>query len=200
MEHLLKIENTNNKKQIAYCIVYRPMIIDAHGDAMTAEEVEKMAYNFMKSGQLANVDTNHDNVHNGSYIVESWIVKEGDPIFTKQVDIGAWAVGIKVPNIEIWDKIENGLLNGVSFEAFAKKSLRLVEVLSSQEFYGVTQEYEDHSHWMLLFLDDKGDVIYGQTDSVMRNGALHSHEIFTSSITSESNGHSHRYSLQGETL
>ncbi len=200
MERILKLESLNKKKQIAYCIVYRPMVIDAHGDSMTEEEIEKMAYNFAKEGRLCKIDTNHDNVSNGSYIVESWIVKEGDPLFNKPVDVGSWAVGIKVPNIEIWERIERGELSGVSMEAFANKSLKLTEVVSESSFCGATLPHDDHVHWFIVFLNGDGSIVYGKTDAVEYNGAIHSHEIYTTSVTTESNGHVHRYSLQGESF
>lgn len=188
----LKIHKSVEDEQVVYCMVYRVNQVDAHGDAMKKEEVKTLAHSFMKQYDIKNrVDTNHDGESNGSYVIETWIVKEGDPIFTNPKDIDGWAVGIKVPNIEIWKMIKSGEINGVSFEALARKSYSLVEIAGSAEHYGETSMCEDHSHFLVVKLDDKGSVVAGVTSY----DSGHSHQIYSGTATGEAMGHSHRFSL-----
>ena len=195
-KQILTIQKAVEDEQVVYCMVYRVNQVDAHGDAMTKEEVKTLAYSFLKQYDIKNrIDTNHDGESNGSYPIESWIVKEGDPIFTNPKDVDGWAIGIKVPNIEIWKMIKVGKINGVSFEALARKSYSLVEVSGSAEFYGETSEYEDHNHFFVVKLDEKGKVVAGVTSY----DAGHSHQIYSGTATEEHMGHAHRFSLDGAT-
>jgi hypothetical protein len=191
-KQILKIHKSNDDEQLVYCMVYRVNQVDAHGDAMRKEEVKNLMYSFMKQYDIKNrVDTNHDGESNGSYVVETWLVKEGDSIFTSPKDIDGWAVGIKVPNVEIWKMIKDGKINGVSFEALAKKSYSLVEVSGSVEFYGQTSKYEDHDHFFVVKLDNRGKVVAGVTSY----DSGHSHQIYKGTATDEAMGHAHRFSL-----
>jgi hypothetical protein len=181
----------NNDKQIAYGIVYAPGIADAHGDAMTADEIEQLAYSFMKKNNLTDrIDSNHDGRSTGSYMVESWIVKAGDPMFPNPRYIGAWALGIKVPNIELWKDIKSGKYAGYSFEAMARKNFRLVELEVVSEVYGETEPAEDgHTHFFVAVLDDNGRVQGGVTSE----DEFHSHQIYSGTATEKTDGHSHRF-------
>lgn len=191
-KQILHIHKSVDEEQVIYCMVYRANQVDAHGDAMTSEEIKTLSYSFLKQYSIKDrVDTNHDGESNGSYVIESWIVKSGDPVFTNPKDVDGWAVGIKVPNIEIWQLIKQGKINGVSFEALARKSYSLVEVSGSAEFYGETAQYEDHSHFFVVKLDEKGKVVAGVTSSDLG----HSHQIYSGTATEESMGHAHRFSL-----
>lgn len=191
---IVSIQKRDNEKQIAYGLVYVPGQTDAHGDAMTAEEIEKMSYSFMKqNGLTERIDTNHDGKSNGSYPVESWIVKEGDPMFPKAEHVGGWALGIKVPNVEIWNDIKSGKFGGFSFEAMARKNYRLVEIEVAAEFYGETEPAEDgHTHFFVVAIDDNGRVAGGVTSV----DEFHAHQISSGTKTDEEEGHSHRFFLE----
>lgn len=191
---IVSIQKRNNEKQIAYGLVYVPGQTDAHGDAMTVDEIEKLAYSFIKKNNLTErIDTNHDGKSNGSYPVESWIVKEGDPMFSNPAHVGGWALGIKVPNIEIWSQIKSGKFSGFSFEAMARKNYRLVELNIAEEFYGETEPAEDgHTHFFVVALNEMGRVQGGVTSE----DEFHYHQITSGTSTDEAQGHSHRFFLE----
>jgi hypothetical protein len=92
--------------------VFAPGVTDAQGDRMSAVEIAKAAYLFMEKGRLTKIDTNHDLLPNGSYIVETFIAREGDPTFIA----GAWVIGVKVPDPALWSAIKKGELNGFSLD------------------------------------------------------------------------------------
>jgi hypothetical protein len=112
---------TDEVKKKVYGIVYSPDQVDAHGDFMTAAEIEKAQELFMKSLTTSNkTDVQHDNKPLGDvFMCETWIVKSGDPLFPEEV--GAWAYAVKVNNEEVWNKVVSGELTGFSMYGTAER-------------------------------------------------------------------------------
>ena len=101
----------NSSKHIIKGVVYKPNEVDSQGDWMTAEEVEKMAYSFMKRSAMGSVDTNHDMNLVPAYICESYIAQKNDPDGYPE---GSWVVAIKIEDPNIWAGVENGTFGGLS--------------------------------------------------------------------------------------
>ena len=81
-----------------------------------------MAYGFMQKGITDHIDLNHDGVHCGAVVVESFIAREGDPDFIP----GSWVVGVHVPDNDTWNLIKTGELNGFSLEGIGHKKAQTV--------------------------------------------------------------------------
>ena len=85
------------------------------------ESIEKMSQDFMKNYKQHEVTLDHDGIANEICVVESWLVE--DPYKDKtnalgiNVPAGTWAVGMKVNNLEAWDRVKNGELKGFSVES-----------------------------------------------------------------------------------
>lgn len=114
---VVNISKIDEKKQIVYGAVYVPYEVDTQGDWMTPEEIEKMAYRFMESLRLYKIDTQHDEVENGCYVVESFIAREGDPDF----EAGSWVVATKITDEDIWQAILDGDITGYSMQGFGNR-------------------------------------------------------------------------------
>ena len=86
------------------------------------ESIEKLAYNYIKQGyNMTSFTAQHQYPVNEVYIVESWIkTTENDKSNDLGFDcpIGTWFVGAKVNNLEVWEDIKDGKMNGFSVEAF----------------------------------------------------------------------------------
>lgn len=106
--------------QRIYSIVYAPDEVDAQGEYATAEEIEKAAYEFMKGLNALNVDVKHSFQPEGAFVAESWLVRKGDPLFPDEAE-GAWAVGIKVEDPQLWQEVEKGGYQAVSMGGLADK-------------------------------------------------------------------------------
>lgn len=120
LSHTFPILKTDTEKRIVYGIVYSPNEEDAHGDFATEAEIEKACYNFMKKSKTDSVDKQHDlDTAQNLFIGENWIVKNNDALFPEEV--GAWAVGIKVENDEIWKSVKSGEFTGISMYGYAEK-------------------------------------------------------------------------------
>ena len=88
-------------RRIAYGLVLVPDEVDDWRDTSTAEEIEKAAYAFMLAGRTQQIDADHDGEVKKGFVAESWIVRQGDPLFAKEPE-GAWVVGIKVIDEATW--------------------------------------------------------------------------------------------------
>lgn len=106
------------EKQMVYGIVYAPGRTDSQGEIVVDPDViREAAYDFMKIGVKTNVDVIHDGDYDqGAYVAESWLTKEeGDPFFPPmQYPVGSWVVGIKVDNPDLWKRIKEKELGGLS--------------------------------------------------------------------------------------
>lgn len=151
-------------KRIVYAEVYAPMRPDTDGMYMTAEDIEIMAHNFLADGFTDQVDLQHDNVLvPGASIVESFIAREGDTVFLP----GSWVVGIRVNNDDVWQQVLDGKINGFSVQAevfFEETDVRLKD--TENEVTGHTSIDEGHSHKFVVWYNEQGSIIGGETDTV----------------------------------
>lgn len=115
---LAAIYKSDKAKQIVYAVVIEPMTDvtkygDAHGDRMTADEIEKTAHLYLE--KFRNVDVNHSFNPISAVPVESYIspVDFKAPDGTK-IKKGSWILAVKVNDASVWDKIERGELNAYS--------------------------------------------------------------------------------------
>lgn len=182
------IKRIDEEKRVVYGEVYAPYVLDTYGEFMTPDDIELMAHRFLRLDLSTVIDTQHDNVPNGSFPVESFVAREGDPIYTP----GAWVLGVKVPDDGVWQAVKSGVLNGFSFQSLVRP--RDVEVVYSvvRDHMGETEPVDDgHQHVYFVQVDEMGKVIGGRTNEV--DG--HSHEIRRASVTDVAAAHSHRFFL-----
>jgi len=174
------------EQQVVFGEVFAPGVTDSQGDRMSAEEIQKAAYHFMEMGRLTKIDTNHDLKVNGSYVVENFIARDGDPVFIP----GSWVVGIKVPDPKIWSLIKSGELNGFSFGGRGYREEIVVSIEVPDHVSGLSDSVAGHAHQFVVKFDEDGNFLGGETDTV----AGHTHKITKGTLTDEVNGHAHRFS------
>lgn len=110
------IVKSDTEKRIVYGLVAVPGEVDTDGDVYTALAVEKAMEQFMASGYTQYVDREHDYNVRDAYVRESWLVKDGDPLFA---EAGAWAVGIKICSDDLWEVVKSGKVKGLSLAGWA---------------------------------------------------------------------------------
>lgn len=169
--------------------VYTPMVPDSQGDFMTADEIEKTAYNFMRGMRQYNVDTEHNLQKNDTVVIESFIARPGDPDF----NAGSWVVGLHVLDPGVWDKVEKDELNAISMYGSGSRDDTIIELEIPDDgiVKGETYSQDGHQHVFFLQFGPDGKVVKGETDEV----AGHRHVIKGGTITEVSAGHRHRYSV-----
>lgn len=113
------LRKTDDELMIAYGIVYAPDQTDLQGDSADAKVIRRAAQEFMREGRLKNIDLEHSFDAEMAFVAESWIVRKGDPLFGDEPD-GAWAVGIRIGDPDIWRKLKAGDLTGISLAGIAR--------------------------------------------------------------------------------
>lgn len=174
--------------------VYAPDIVDTDGESMSAADIQKMAHDFIASGRVSALDIDHSHELCGATVVESFIARAGDPDFAE----GSWVLGIRMPDGELWERVQSGELNSFSVDALVTKvaSARKLPKLTSA--CGTTAEQSDlstlppHTHAFFIEFDEQGRVSIGRTSKVLG----HVHAIEGTVTTEKADGHSHRFFVE----
>lgn len=111
-------EQQSTDEHIVYGIVYEPDTEDAQGDAATAEEIKKAAYQFMEKVQVFKV--NHDGENVDVKVLESYLAPVTFSIGKRKVKKGTWVLVTRVLDEKIWKAIKDGKLTGYSMAGYAK--------------------------------------------------------------------------------
>lgn len=180
-------------ERLVYGEVYAPLQIDTDGEAMTAEEIEKMAHNFMMHRGTDAIDVQHDYMPSGCLVVESFIARKDDPDGFVN---GSWVLGVKVLPDELWDQVQKGELNGFSFAGNADSQKVRARVNVTRKMIGKTEKSEagllpPHEHPVDIEFDEEGRISKGVTDHVMG----HTHSVLKTTATEREMEHSHRLIL-----
>lgn len=186
---IVRVADTDER--LVTAVVYTPNQFDTYGEFMLPEDVQKLAHRFMQLDLANSIDTNHDNVPNGSFPVESYIARKADPDFPE----GSWVLTVKVAE-DLWPSVLSGETNGFSFEAMVELKTYEVEATIQRDHVGRTLKHkgasEDHDHLFFVQVNERGKVVGGHT-SEGPDG--HVHSIKHGTFTEEADGHNHRYSL-----
>lgn len=174
-------------------IVYDPTRLDTDQNAMTAEEIEKMAYNFVASGQLSKIDLMHDKRPTGSKVVDSTIVRWENPYFP----VGSWVLGTMVYDPILKGDIKSGKFNGYSLQGTAFETTKWVLIQHPVKSEGTTEAstepgYPEHSHYLSLEYDQFANIIPAQTQEVLG----HVHTMTKGTATEMAEGHAHRVVIE----
>lgn len=114
--------------------------------SFTKESIEKMSQDFMKNYRQNEVTLDHEEMANDITITESWLVE--DPYKDKanalgiNVPKGTWMIGMKVNQIDVWERVKSGELKGFSVE-----SMISLEDFSKQNTNNMTIETNDNMFW-----------------------------------------------------
>ena len=113
--------------------------------SFTKESIEKMSQDFMKNYRQNEVTLDHDEMANDITITESWLVE--DPYKDKanalgiNVPKGSWMIGMKVNQIDVWDRVKSGELKGfsvesmISLEDFSKQNTNNMNIETNDMFW-----------------------------------------------------------------
>jgi len=190
-QSIIKVQRVDEMQRLVFGEVYAPNRLDSYGEFMLAEDIQLMAHRFMRLDLSQVIDADHDEVaKDGCYPVESFIARDGDPDYTP----GAWVVGVKIEDDEMWDRVLDGTINGFSFQCMVQAVAVEVEIEVVRDHVGVVQRSEtapDHDHMLFVQVNEAGRVIGGWTST--DNG--HRHRIKHGSVTEEADGHTHRFDL-----
>ncbi|HDR4709706.1 TPA: hypothetical protein QCQ87_004828 [Bacillus paranthracis] len=130
------IKGEDEEQKLVYGIVYSPGSADdpnthdAHGDFMTAEEIEKSAHNFI--AKYRNIDAQHDFNAGAGEVVESYVAPVDMEINGETITKGTWVLVTKATD-EIWKDIKDGKMTGYSLAGVAETEVIEEEVTKTEE-------------------------------------------------------------------
>jgi len=185
---IVPIKKFDEELQLIYGEVYAPGIPDSQGDFMSAKTIREMAHEFLAQGQVNNIDIEHNRELSGCAVVESFIAREDDTIFIP----GSWVLGVKINDAAVWNQIKKGELNGFSIDGEAVRIPSRVTLDIPHEVRGLTSEVNGHTHEFVMYYDDEGNFLGGETDKATDD---HFHTISRGTITDEALNHTHRFSF-----
>lgn len=181
----IEFKKFSDEKQIAYGVVYEPDAVDAHGEMMSKEEIEKLAHKYLLLDNLKqSIDIQHNRKPIKAYPVESFISRKGDLDFKE----GSWVVAIYVEDEQVWSLLKDGILNGFSYEVMAYTESKTIEYSTRMSAVGMTDEVIGHSHLYFVEYDASGRVVNGYTSEDFG----HSHTIKGGTATDIELDHGHR--------
>ncbi|MCZ4246661.1 XkdF-like putative serine protease domain-containing protein [Bacillus amyloliquefaciens] len=105
-----------NEQKLVYGIVYEPDTVDAHGDFMTAAEIEKAAHGFLKDAR--EIDKQHDFQGGVGEVVESYVAPADFEMNGETIKKGSWVLVTKASEA-VWDEIKKGEITGYSMAGIA---------------------------------------------------------------------------------
>ncbi|WP_430742671.1 XkdF-like putative serine protease domain-containing protein [Bacillus atrophaeus] len=105
-----------DEQKLVYGIVYEPDTVDAHGDFMTAAEIEKAAHGFLKDAR--EIDKQHDFKGGVGAVVESYVAPADFEMSGETIKKGSWVLVTKASE-EIWEEIKKGEITGYSMAGIA---------------------------------------------------------------------------------
>ncbi|MCY7894210.1 XkdF-like putative serine protease domain-containing protein [Bacillus vallismortis] len=109
-------KSERDEQKLVYGIVYEPDVPDAHGDFMTAEEIEKAAHGFL--AEAREIDINHSFEGGTGVVVESYVAPDDFMIGSKQIAKGSWVLVTRASD-EVWEQIKAGIITGYSMAGTA---------------------------------------------------------------------------------
>nr|WGE03186.1 XkdF-like putative serine protease domain-containing protein [Bacillus subtilis] len=121
-----------DEQKLVYGIVYEPDTVDAHGDFMTAAEIEKAAHGFLKDAR--EIDKQHDFQGGVGEVVESYVAPADFEMNGETIKKGSWVLVTKASE-EVWEEIKKGEITGYSMAGVAD--------IAKQEEKPVSQEKHD---------------------------------------------------------
>lgn len=170
--------------------VYIPERVDTFNTAMTVEEVQRVAYDFMRRGLLTRIDEMHNQEESGCYVVESFIARAGDPDFIE----GSWVLATQIVGDALWNKVLSGEYNGYSIMGHANRQAEMVTLTKVTELETETEDnlsgpLPTHKHTIHLIFGNEGSVIPTWTT----NDLGHNHEVILTTATETAIDHNHRF-------
>lgn len=152
----IKIQLADEEKYMVYSAVLVPdkpiYRRNEDGDEFyiefTKESIEKMAQEYLMNYRQNEITLDHATMANDITLVESWIKtdmykdKSVAIGLSEDLPIGTWIAGLKVNQIDAWNRIKTGELKGFSVE-----SMISLEDFSKQNTNNMTIETNDNMFW-----------------------------------------------------
>ena len=121
----LTIVDAEKRLVVGLALIPNKEILRRKGDyeyniKFSSETVRKASQLYLREMRNKNTTYEHEEIVDGVYLCESWIVedplKDKTALYGIEAPIGSWAVGMKVDNDGVWQRIKDGEVLGFSIE------------------------------------------------------------------------------------
>lgn len=112
-------KSDDDERKLLYGVVYEPDVEDSHGDAMTKDEIEKTAHEFLEF--YRNIDTEHNMLAGAGTVVESYVTPIEIKIGKNVIKAGSWILVTRATD-EIWDAWKAGDITGYSMFGISRET------------------------------------------------------------------------------
>jgi len=112
----MPITKVNKEKQLVTGVVLEPNVIDAQGDIISAEAIERAAHTFLaRYNRATQLGLLHEIFgENGIELVESWIAPVDLKLGSQRVKQGTWLMTNKIIDDALWKRVKSGDITGFS--------------------------------------------------------------------------------------
>jgi len=114
-EYFAYIIKADDEQQIVTGIVLEPNTIDAHGDEMTADEIEKAAHFFMQHSRT--IGDSHKKKAPAD-LIESYVAPDDFTLNGQKIKKGTWMISVKILDDKVWKQVKDGFYTGFSVGGF----------------------------------------------------------------------------------
>ena len=130
-------------------IVYEPLVEDTQGNFMTAAEIQKAAYWFVKNSDKVDIQHSFESA-DGLAVVESYIAPSDITVGETLVAKGTWLMTVEVENDEVWEKIQKGEITGFSMGgvgSYSEVDVDLDDIAKGEVTDSFTESCRDNNFW-----------------------------------------------------
>ena len=104
-------------QQIVTAVVYAPEEVDAQGDIISEEEIQKMMYGFMRHYQAFKEMHEHPT---DAFVLESYQAPVDFTLGAELVKKGSWIMTSQIEDEDLWERIKSGEITAYSIGGFAE--------------------------------------------------------------------------------
>lgn len=115
------ILKANTEKKTVTGVVLQPETVDAQGDIISEDVIEKAAENFLaKFNKATKLGFMHKNFSKKFELLQSFIAPSDIVIGTKLIKKGSWVMKVRVVDSAVWKLVKDGKIRGFSIGGKAK--------------------------------------------------------------------------------
>tara|TARA_R100001440_G_scaffold3260_1_gene8180 strand:+ start:9524 stop:10696 length:1173 start_codon:yes stop_codon:yes gene_type:complete len=144
----------------------------------TAETVRKASEMYLKHNNNNNATIQHEEKVSGVYTVESWIVQDSEKdktaLYGYNLPVGTWAVSMRIENDEVWQRIKEGELKGLSIEGYFVDKMQTLSKQNMKKVGSMVTEGKDGVIDLPLY--DNKDEALAKAEELGCDG-VHEHSL-----------------------
>lgn len=117
-ERTVPILKVDEERRLVLGIVAEPGVVDAQGDIMSAETIERAYYSFIRSGMVVKL------MHREARpfrITQMWLAPAPMAINGYRIAKGTWLMEVEVLDDDAWRRVKAGELNGFSLHGWGRR-------------------------------------------------------------------------------